>query len=442
MLTRVCFGIALLAAVPVWSQVDNTTDASSTSTSQMVTPPLVSGVAYPSGVGSETRSNYLGGGLVFGVGHIDNLFAGSGSPVSDTTYLVQPTISFDQTSSRFHQTYTYSPTFTFYQPTSVLNETDEHATMDFEYRLSPHVALRAADTFEQSSTAFSQPFSSSENGVSGSVPTVTPGIVAPFAKRLAVGTEAELAWQFSRTGMVGMGGTFTELHFPDLSQAPGLYDSNSRGGSAFVSHRLGGSQYFGATYQYARILTYPAGAEGETQTHTVLPFYTVYVTPTITFTVAGGPQYYEISQYPLPVSHAWATAASASAAWQTAHTNFAASFSRVVTAGSGLTGAFQSSSVNVSGRWQMSHTWTVGAGGAYAINNTVATLLPSTSSIGGHSITGTGSVEHEIGQHFRLACEYDRMHQNYSGVAAIAGDPNTDRELISVFYRFSRPLGQ
>ncbi len=49
MLTRVCLSLALLIATAVWSQVDTngTEPASPTNDSAMLTPPPVSGQAYP-----------------------------------------------------------------------------------------------------------------------------------------------------------------------------------------------------------------------------------------------------------------------------------------------------------------------------------------------------------------------------------------------------------
>ena len=57
--------------------------------------------------------------------------------------------------------------------------------------------------------------------------------------------------------MIGHGGTYTNLDFLEPTQVPGLYDSNSSGGSAFYSHRLPRNRYIGATYQYSKILAYP-----------------------------------------------------------------------------------------------------------------------------------------------------------------------------------------
>jgi hypothetical protein len=449
MLMRFCLGFALLAAIPSWCQVDSTNDTDAVAVSaiqgdpNMAIPSLVRGAAYPNEVGAEIQSNYLNTRLILSTGYTNNVYSGNGAvPVSDAIYIVQPTISLDKTTPRLHQTFTYAPAFTFYQPTSSLNETDQNAVASLQYRLSPHMTVNGVDTFQASSTAFGQPLLPSEGAVSGSVPSLTPGIVAPFAKRITNSLNVGFGWQFSLDNMIGAGGTLTELHYPDPSQAPGLYDSNSLGSDFYYAYRLTGSQYMGATYDYSRVAVYPMNTQSESEINSVLLFYSVVLKPALTFSLAGGEQHYEISQYPLAGFASWTPVWSASIGWRRLHTNFAASYSRVVTAGAGLTGVFQSNTANASARWQVARSWTLGLSGSYSINtNDVTPLLPASTS-GGHTVMGTASVNREIGTHLGLTFQYDRLQQSYDNIAAISNNPNTDRVLVSVFYRFSKPLGQ
>ena len=72
----------------------------------MVTPAPVSGEGYSMGFTSETRSNYLRGGLVFGTAYnTDVTTETNGQPISDVSYSIWPTISLDQTRSRLHWTF-------------------------------------------------------------------------------------------------------------------------------------------------------------------------------------------------------------------------------------------------------------------------------------------------------------------------------------------------
>jgi hypothetical protein len=92
-------------------------------------------------------------------------------------------------------------------------------------------------------------------------------------------------------------------------------------------------------------------------------------------------------------------------------------------------------------RQQLSKNWNASASGAYAINKTVTTLffLPSS---GGHSISGTASIQRQLGQHLSASAGYTRLHQSYSDIAAISTAPDTNMESVSISYQFARPLGR
>ncbi len=70
-----CLCIFIAAASPLWSQVaaQRVGRWRCLDDSRMMTPAPVGGNAYPVGVGSEERSNYLAGGLVFTGAYVDNL---------------------------------------------------------------------------------------------------------------------------------------------------------------------------------------------------------------------------------------------------------------------------------------------------------------------------------------------------------------------------------
>src|ERR1700745_3123987 len=100
MLIRVFVGIVLLAACPLWAQVATSGGAEAAATGPggsggaMVTPPPVSGEGYSMGFTSETRSNYLRGGLVFSTAYNSAATTETnGEPISDVSYSIWPTIS-------------------------------------------------------------------------------------------------------------------------------------------------------------------------------------------------------------------------------------------------------------------------------------------------------------------------------------------------------------
>jgi hypothetical protein len=443
---KTCVAI-LLMAFPVISQETASTSESTASSNavtedRMVTPPTVSGDSYTTEFLSESRSNYLRGGIVFTTAYSDNVLGGtSGAPVSDESYSIFPTISLNKTTSRVQSNFTYSPGFTFYQHTSSRNQADQNVSLDLKYRLSPHVTLTIDDVFRRTSNVFNQPNPASNTQVSGTPQSPTVAIVTPIADQLSDSANIGLSYQFAANAMVGISGYFNYLHYPNPEQVPGLYDSNSGGGSAFYTYRLSKKHYIGANYRYERILAYPVNATSDVEIHTAYLFYTVYLKPTLSISVSGGPQHTNAVQSPLPTLSQWSPSGTASISWQGQHSSLAANYAHLVTAGGGLTGAYESHSANVTARRQLLRTWSGGISGYYSINKT---LDPNIFLVGqdGHSISGTVSVQHPLGEHLGVEFGYSYLHQSYDNIAAIAGAPDTNRGWISISYQFSRPLGR
>jgi hypothetical protein len=452
MLTRVCFGLVLLMATPVWSQLTATpfeTPATSGDQAQMLTPPPVSSEGYPTIVGSQMRSNYLAAGLVFNTAYSDNVLVGNSvTPVGDFIYTILPTIALNKTTPRQNLSLTYSPGFTFYQHTSSLNAANQNAAVNFQYRLSQHATITLSDSFQKSSNVFDQLYPISGGASSGSSQTPPIGVVAPYADQLHNTANMGLSYQFSRNGMIGASGIVTENNYPNPSEASDLYNSNSFGGSVFYSQRLSSNQYLGVTYQYSRSQSNPVNtqanpviAETEVQTHTLLGFYSIYLNPTLSLSLSGGPQYTDATQSPSPSFNSWTPAVMASIGWQRSHTNFVASYSRTVSGGLGLPGAYDSYSAQSSVRWQMARTWIVGAAGSYYNNKNVTPSFPSANP-GGQTVSGTASVQYLMSEHLSAELGYSRLHQSYSGIAVISAAPDSNRGFVSISYRLTRPLGR
>ena len=451
-LRKVGLGIVLATGVPLWAQGNGASDPaasavpdaasnSATGDDRMQVPAPISGAAYPTTYTAEEKSNYLHGGFIFTTAYSDNVLVGaSGQPLSDVSYSVFPNIALDQTTSRLHWVLSYAPGFTFYQRDSGQNQQNQNLSGNFRYRLSPHVTLSLQDSFQKSSSILDQPGLAS-TPVTGNAQGGGIAIVSPLADQLNNRAGVDLTYQFSASDMVGASGSFSNLHYLHPAQVPGLVDSSVQGGSAFFNHRLSKRHYVGASYQYQRIAAYPTGPQNVTQTNAVMAFYTFYPQPRLSFSVSGGPQHSDVQQAPLPSAQSWSPAVTASMGWQAHHTNVAASYSRIISGGGGLVGAFHSNTANLSLRQQLSRNWAGQIVGAYAINKNV-TPLSFLFSPGGHSISGGVSVQRKLGQHWGAEAGYTRLHQSYSGIAAISTVPDTNREFVSISYQFSHPLGR
>lgn len=470
----ICLGLILqgalfLMSVPAWSQDEsrpvpvpaatgpgsnasaNGDESASVddSSGRMLTPPPVSGQSYPIVLTSQERSNYLRGGLAFTSAYTDNAVGPvNGHPVSDISYSVWPTVALDETTTRSHLVLAYAPGFTFYQRESSLNQADENASINFQYRLSPHVTFSARDGFQKSSSVFNQPDLGTAGVVSGGTQVPNQSVIAPIADQLSNSGNAGITYQFAANSMVGASGTFTNLHYPDQGEVPGLFDSASQGGLVFYSARVSRINYFGATYQYQRLLSYPAPGTNETQTHALLLFYTLNPTKRFSISVFGGPQYADVGPQfsdtvatpPTAAFRSWNPSAGGSLGWQGHLSSLAISYAHLISNGGGLIGAVKTDNVSASIRQQLRRTLSATAAGGYAENDILAAAPLTTGN--GHTVSGTASLQQLFGQHLNVQLGYTRLHQNYSSVAVLATTPDTNREFVSISYQFSRPLGR
>lgn len=407
----------------------------------MLIPPPVSVVGYSVRTPSEERENYLGVGMVVSAAYDDNVLAGSTTrPVRDSNYSFWPTISFDRASPRLSSTLVYASGYTFYHHTSALNETDQNGSAAVSYRLSTNVTAAATDSFQKSSNVFGQPFSSSDGMVPGMPQPEGPAVIAPFVKRTTNIANVQLTYQYRINDMVGIAGNSSLLDYPDSSQTPGLYNSNTYGGSGFYSHRFSGGRYAGILYQYQRTGISPDNSQLVTRTDAIFGFYTFYLKPTLSLSFSGGPQYFDTTFPPLDV-HSWRPAGAASLDWQAKHATIVATYSRMVSAGSGLLGVFDSDNANLSVRWRLARDLRVGAAGNYSATRNI---VPSISIFnpGGHSISASPSIAYTISDQLELEAGYDRLHQKYDGVAILTNNPDSNREYVSLSYQFKRTLGR
>jgi hypothetical protein len=273
-------------------------------------------------------------------------------------------------------------------------------------------------------------------------------VVAPIAELLSNTGNVGATYQFAANGMVGGNGTFTNLHYPNPAQVPGLSDSSSQGASAFSSLRISKMHYVGVNYQYQRLVSYPTEGVNETQTHAIFFFYTLYASTAFSVSFFGGPQHSDTVQPPLPplniqlpAARAWTPAAGGSLSWQGRLTGAAVSYKHIISGGGGLFGAVHLDSASASIQQQIARSLSGSIAASYAQNDVLGSPLSGGAS-NGHTVSGTASLQKQFGEHINLQFGYTRLHQSYSGVAVLSTNPDTNREFISVSYQFSRPLGR
>jgi hypothetical protein len=231
------------------------------------------------------------------------------------------------------------------------------------------------------------------------------------------------------------------LHFPDPAEATGLYDSSAWSGSGFYDRRFTGNQYGGVLGGYSEIQASPSHLSSTIQLETISAYYTIYPVKGLSLSASGGPEHYEISGTAQPGSSAWGPSWMGSAGWQGMRTNFAASYSRAVTGGGGLLGAYRTSAATGTFRWRVSRTWSANLGAGYYENKSVTSLV-SLSTGSGHSLTGNVRLGHTFSDHINATFGYDHVHESYADIESVALNPDSNRESVSVSWQFTRPVGQ
>jgi len=466
MTARICLTLFLLSAIPAWSQTTPGTSNPGTTTSstpdttssdqepaetpqpedKMAVPPPVSGQAYPVLAGAEERSNYLTVGATAGVAYTDNVQAITGTKeVSDTIYSIRPLITLDRNTPVFRGEFTYNPGFTWYQPTSALNETDEVASTNLVYHPGPNVAFDLQDAFVRSSSLFSSPLGLAGGGIGGGLPIEAAGALVAYADRISNIGKLGFTDQTGENTMVGLSGQYNVLDFPNPTQVNGLYNSTAWDGSAFAAARLSTRQYFGGQVQHSRTVSFLTATDSSVVTDNLLPFYTIFLhnTKQSTFSISamGGPEHYTASEYPEADIQGWTGAGTFAVGWQGHLSSLAANYSRYLTGGGGLPGAYLTNAATGYFRRELTQTWAANVSVTWANNKNETPTFPQ-SQPGGHSFMADVSVEHSFTRDLKAQLGYDRTQLDYADIGNVALFPNANREYVSLTYLFNKPLGK
>jgi hypothetical protein len=411
----------------------------------MLTPAPVSTIGYSMDFSSGTpKTNYISGGLIISSAYDDRVVvSANGQPLTDISYSVRPTFLWNKSTPRLLGKLFYRPGFSFYQRNSSLNQSDQNLLLQTAYRLSPQVTVTLQDTFYKTSNPLSL-LEQSARVPTGATQTPVATVISTLANQITNHGSAQITYQFAPNGMIGASGEFSGLYYLNSNQVAGLFDSRSRAAQGFYSHKLTGRQYIGARYEYQNLVSIPNGSQtqtrSQTQTNSVVFFYTLYVQPSTSISFFAGPQHSNSYSGDLISAKLWSPTYGASFGWQGRYTSLALSAGRSISAGGGLQGAVRSVSANASVRRQLAKTLNAGLS-AYYSKNTALQILPQ-SSDGGHTISETVSLDRQVRENLNLTLAYTGVQQSYSNIAPVSSAPNQNRVSLSLSYQFTRPIGQ
>jgi hypothetical protein len=409
----------------------------------MQTPAPVSVLGQDISFSSEsTLGNYIRGEMDFSSGYEDNIFgSASDSEVPDVNYVVRPAFSLYRSTSRLLLKSFYAPRFIIYQRHSELDRTDHDLQLQMTYRLTPHVTIAFQDSFAKTA---SQLFGVEQNTISpiGTTHAPVATVVSPQADLITNDGSAQIAYQFRPNAMVGASGSASRLHHLDPSQFPGLFDSHAQAARAFYSHRFASRHYVGARYEYQYLISAPTGAgeDVQTQTHSTVLFYTMYLNPRTSVSVFAGPQHADTHGGAFTPLDSWYPTYGGDFSWQGELTSVGLSAGESVSAGGGLQAAVRSVSGSASFRRQLTKTMNVGMSAHYS-HNTVLEIAPEFNN-SGHTTSGSVSLHRQFRDNLEVQIAYTHFRQNYSNTTTPLQNLQQNRVSLSLSYHFEKPIGR
>ena len=392
------------------------------------------------------RSNYLRGGVNVGAGYDDNALLAPSGEVGNTTFSVFPSIAIEQSTSRMRWSLGYGGGLTVNQRLSSRNQGSHNLNLDSEFRLSPHVNLRAAEAFSLTAGIFGASTGSSfQPGPGGANGT----LITPLANLRSSQTVVETNYHFALKDVVGASGSFYDLHYSDVSTGSGaLVDTRTASGSAFWLHELFHRDWAGFSYGFQRI-TY--GPTGETRVHSFTVTNTLNISRRFTVSAFVGPEYSDNHGIAATGPDAgqvtnfsgWSAAGGVEVGWQKERTSVTTGYSKRVSDGGGIVGAARLQSFHAAVRRELLPGWAATMGATYGSNDSLTLAAATTAT--SIKITSVGaSLERNVGKSLGLQMGYFHDFQNQSGSSGPSQnfDLNRNRFSVTLSYQWAKPLGR
>jgi hypothetical protein len=404
-------------------------------------PALLGGAGISSAFLSELeRSNYLRAGVNVGAVYDDNPVLLSGGAQSNTGVSIFPNISIEESTSRSRWKLGYAGGLTVNQNLPSQNQQAQNVNFDSQFRLSPHVNLRAAESFSLSTGFFD---SGNSSGIVGSGGP-NSSLITPLSTQRSSTTTVETNYHFALNDLVGASGSFYDLHFTNVPTGTQLTNSQTATGSAFWLHRIFRRDWAGASYHFDRLTFDPSG---ESRVHSFYIMDTMSASNHLTFTGFVGPQYSE-NQGVTPggsqitQSKVWSMAGGAEGGWQDQRTSLSAGYSRSITDGGGVLGAVRLQNVHASFRRELVPGWAAVLTVLHGRNESI--VAPATGSASSINLTSAGiSLERNVGKSIGLRLGYSHDFQQQYGLPAPNPtlDAHRNRFFVTLSYQWTKPLG-
>jgi len=392
--------------------------------------------------GTSPPRNILALGLNAGSSYDDNIFGNDQQRVSDVAFQFGPSLNVRREGQRLNLGLSYEPHFRIYRRASELNGVDQRFGFDAGYKVSSRLSFRGRTSAFYTTGIFQPNRSEGFLPRLGSPSSLNDTLFTPSARQLTWTSRIDASYQASKHDSIEVFVGQSKLDFrQQFSNAGSLQNTEQKDAGLVYQHRLSPHTTLGMDYQYEDI---SFGSDSRTLVHSAFFSYAQQVTPSLSLSVFGGPQFshlHEVIALPLgpftfriPVSLAtsnWALGGTVTK--QADKTAFQLNAQHQVSDGGGLLGAVVSSSVGTSVSRRLTGRWDASWSAGYADNRS----LDTTRSRGAYqSLTAGTGFQRSLTEKLSVRLGYDFIHQSGSGQSQLFG--NFDRDLWSVqfSYRF------
>ena len=392
--------------------------------------------------GTSPPRNVLMFGFDLGSSYDDNVFSNNQQRVGDASFLFGPSINLRREGKSLNLAMDYHPHFRIYRNGSEPSTLDQGLVLDASYRVNSHLAFRAR-TSASYTTGIFQPSQSAES-LSGlaSPSSLNQTVFTPTVKQLSLSSRIDASYQASRHDSVSFYLRQSTLDFEQqVSSESGLQNTQERDAGLLYQHRLSPHNTLGVDYRFQNI---HFGQDSRTLVHSAFFSYAQQISPSLTMSVFGGPQYSRLKELfslpsdpfllQAPVSRTdWNWAIGGALTKRLDRTVFQLTTQHQVSNGGGLIGAVVSTSVGAGVRRRLSRRWDAIWNGTYAQNNSFASGFPTNDY---QSETAAFGLERSLTEKLSLRVGYDYLRQRGSGGTLSIADFDRDLWSVQFSYRF------
>jgi AMIN domain-containing protein len=391
--------------------------------------------------GTSQPPNALLLGLNMGSSYDDNIFSNNEHPVGDVNFLFGPSLSLRRKGRRLSLALSYQPYFRIYRKVSEQNGVDQTLGFDATYRTSSRVSFRARGSAFYRTGIFQPSQNDAFLPGLGSPSSLNNTLFTPTARQLSWSARIDGTYQASAHDSLGLFVSRSALDYrQQISNEGNLQNTEKSEAGLLYQHRLSPHTTVGIDYLYQDIRF---GSESRTLVHSAFFSYAQQVSPSLTLSVFGGPQYSQLHDVvtlalgpftpQIPVFQAaWNWAIGGTVTKQADKAAFQLSAQHQVSDGGGLLGAVVSSSLGASVRRRLPGRWDAIWNAGYADNSSFGSEF----SQGAYqSITAGAGLERPLTDKLTVRLKYDFIRQRGTEQSPLFR--NFDRDLWSLQFSYA-----